>query len=384
MNFEFATAARLVFGPGSIGNIGALLAPLGRRALVTTGKRSEHAAPLLKAMAGQNLEAVTFTVAGEPTIELVQQGVQAARKAGCDLVIGFGGGSSLDAAKAIAAMLTNPGDLLDYLEVIGNGRPLPLAPAPFVAVPTTAGTGAEVTRNAVLTSRQHQVKVSLRSPMLLARLVVIDPELTYTMPAAVTASTGMDALTQLIEPFVSNAANPITDAFCREGMSRIARSLGTAYANGTDTAAREDMAIASLLGGLALANAKLGGVHGLAGVLGGMFHAPHGAICAALLPHVMAANVQALGCPQPDSQFLHRYREVARILTGSPAATAADGVAWVRSLCRQLNIPGLSGFGLAAENFPAVIAQAALASSMKGNPVKLTPEDMAAILKNVL
>ncbi len=243
-----------------------------------------------------------------------------------DLVVGMGGGSVIDAAKAIAALLTNPGDPLDYLEVIGRGLPLANACAPMMAIPTTAGTGAEVTRNAVLASPAHRVKVSLRSASMLPDVAIVDPELTLSMPPAVTAATGLDALTQCLEPFVSHLATPLTDGFCREGLARAARSLRRAYHHGSDVAARRDMALASLCGGLALANAKLGAVHGFAGPIGGMFDAPHGAVCARLLPLVMTANVRALEERSPNSPALVRYAEVAKIVTGDADASIADGV----------------------------------------------------------
>jgi alcohol dehydrogenase class IV len=296
----------------------------------------------------------------------------------------MGGGSAIDAGKAIAALVTNPGDPLQYLEVIGQGQPLTAAPLPFIAIPTTAGTGAEVTRNAVLASGEHRVKVSLRHPLMLARAAIIDPELTYSVPPAVTASTGMDALTQCLEPFVSNAANPMTDALCREGMLRAARSLRRAYNQGEDAAAREDMALCSLFGGLALANAKLGAVHGFAGPLGGMYPIPHGTACAALLAPVMEANIRALRERQPDSPSLARYTEVARLLTGQPQASAEDGAAWARELTAALNIPPLAQYGVRREHFPEIVEKAARASSMKGNPIPLTDTELTAVLETAL
>ncbi len=335
-------------------------------------------------MTEQGVSYTAFTVSGEPTTETARQGTQQARQAGCDFVIGLGGGSVLDTGKAIAALLTNGGDPLDYLEVIGRGQPLTQPAAPYIAIPTTAGTGAEVTRNAVLGSPEHRVKVSLRSPLMLPRLALIDPDLTHTMPPSITASTGLDALTQVMEPYVSNKANPLTDALCLEGMRRAARSLRRAYENGADPSAREDMALASLFGGLALANAKLGAVHGFASPLGGMFDAPHGAVCAALLPHVLAVNVRALGERQPQSEFLQRYDKIAQLLTGHPNATAQDGVAWVQALCQDLQVPPLSTYGLTKADFPDLIAKAGRASSMGGNPIVLTPEELAEILDQAL
>jgi len=388
MRFEFATATRILFGPGTLREVAPIVATLGRRALVVTGRSPDRAAPLLEGLNARGVKTVTFEVsldsppglAGEPTTGTFVAGLQCAREAACDLVVGLGGGSALDTGKVIAALLTNGGEPFDYLEVIGRGQPMTRPAAPYIAIPTTAGTGTEVTRNAVLASPEHRVKASLRSPHLLPRLAVIDPELTHSLPPSITASTGLDALTQLIEPYVSNSANPLTDALCCEGLRRAARSLRQAYDNGGDVAAREDMAFASLCGGLALTNAKLGAVHGLAGPLGGMYPAPHGVICGRLLPRVMAANVCALQARAPDSPALARFDEVGRILTGEPAAAAADGVAWVQVLCAALAVPPLADFGLTEADFPAVIAQAQVASSMKGNPIRLTDEELTGIL----
>jgi alcohol dehydrogenase class IV len=384
MRFEFVTATRIIFGAGTLAEIGSLAADMGRHALVVTGTNPERAAPLLAHLEAQPITATTFTVPTEPTVELVLAGVEQARAAGCDLVIGLGGGSVLDAGKAIAALLANPGDPLDYLEVVGKGQPLAHAPVPYIAIPTTAGTGAEVTRNAVLAVPDHQVKVSLRSPLMLPRLALVDPELTYSLPPAITATTGMDALTQCIEPYVSNQANPLTDAVCREGIQRAARSLRRAYDDGADTAARADLALASLFGGLALANAKLGAVHGFAGPLGGMYAAPHGAICARLLPLVTAANIAALNMSDPENPVLARYDAVAQWLTGDPAATAADGVNWLRELVADLRIPGLGDYGVRAADFPIITEKAQRASSMQGNPIRLTPPQLSAILDEAL
>ena len=317
IHFEFATATRIIFGSGTLAEIGNIAAGLGQKALVVTGSSSLRSATLLDYLTTAGVSYTTFAVIGEPTTATAREGAVVARRENCDLVIGFGGGSVVDAGKAIAALLTNDGDPLDYLEVIGRGQPITQPAAPYIAIPTTAGTGAEVTRNAVLGSPEHRVKVSLRSPLMLPRVALVDPELTHSMPPPVTASTGLDALTQVLEPYVSHLANPLTDAFCLDGLHRAARSLRQAYHNGEDFRAREDMALVSLYGGLALANAKLGAVHGFAGPFGGMFDAPHGAVCATLLPHVMEANVHALQERQPDSEALVRYHEVAQILTGN-------------------------------------------------------------------
>ena len=381
MRFEFATATRIIFGQGTIGEVAPLAAEMGSSAFVVAGRSTERAQPLLEQLNKQAIECVTFSVPGEPTTTIVKEGAREAREAKSDLVIGIGGGSVLDTSKAIAAMLTNSGELEDYLEVVGRGEPLTQPPAPYIAIPTTAGTGAEVTRNSVLGVPEHRVKVSMRSPLMLPRLAVVDSVLTHSMPPSITASTGLDALTQLMEVYVSNKANPLTDGICREGLKRAARSLRQAYEDGNNAAAREDMALASLLGGLALANAKLGAVHGFAGPLGGMISAPHGVICARLLPYVMETNVQALQKRAAGSPALARYDEVAQLLTGKLTARADDGVAWVQELCGALKVPSLAEFGLKEEDLPAVVAKSRKSSSMKGNPIALTDDELVEILK---
>ncbi len=384
MRFEFATATKIVFGAGTLREAGAIAKAFGKRALVVTGRDTKRAGPLLEILHEAGVGAATFAVAGEPEIAAVEQGAALARKENCDFVIGIGGGSALDAAKAMAVMLTNGGSLLDYLEIIGRGQELTRPSAPFIAIPTTAGTGSEVTRNAVLASPEHKVKISLRSPLMLAKMAVVDPELTYDLPPALTASTGLDALTQLIEPFVCSRANPMTDGLCVEGLRRAARSLRAAFTDGQNKSAREDMAVASLFSGLALANAGLGAVHGFAGPIGGSFPAPHGAICAALLPPVMNANVQALRQRASGGEALRRYDEVARLLTGNAQAAADDGVAWVRKLVSDMQIPRLGTYGIKSEHIAELVRKSAQASSMKANPSALTPEELAETLRQAL
>ena len=381
--FEFATATRILFGRGVLKELAPITGGLGERALVVTGVEEARAGALFETLAHHGVTFESFSVREEPTVSLVQSGVENARGSGIDLVIGFGGGSAIDCGKAIAALCTNPGEAIDYLEVIGHGQKLSVAPLPFIAIPTTAGTGAEVTSNAVLGSPEHSVKVSLRSPRMLPRLSLVDPELTFNLPPAITASTGMDALTQLIEPYLSVKANPLTDAFCKEGIPRVARSLRKAYTSGNDPEAREEMSLASLLGGLALANAKLGAVHGFAGTFGGMFPAPHGAICARLLPPVMAVNLESIReqSPQGNGMILARFAEVARFLTGEDSANPEDGVAWLEQLVVEFGIPPLSSYGLSEADFPTLIEKASKASSMQGNPVQLSDRALKRILE---
>ncbi|HUS84403.1 MAG TPA: iron-containing alcohol dehydrogenase [Anaerolineales bacterium] len=384
MPFEFATAGRILFGAGRITDAGNLAAEFGDRVLLVTGGSVERAGPLEAILHEAGLETILFAVEHEPTVEMVQRGRQLAIETECDLVVGFGGGSALDAGKAIAALIPNGEDPLDFLEVIGRGQPLLEAPVPFIAIPTTAGTGTEVTRNAVLASKEHKVKVSLRSASMLPRIALVDPQLTHSMPPEVTASTGLDALTQLIEPFLSLRHNPISDAVCREGMVRAAGSLLRVFKDGADAGARIDMSLASLMSGMALANSGLGAVHGFAGPLGGMYPAPHGATCAALLPHVMKVNLSVLKREKNGEDLVARFDEVARILTSDPQAEARDGVEWLAKLSAQMEIPGLGKYGLTEAEFPDLIEKASVSSSMKGNPVTLSFKDLHQILELAL
>jgi alcohol dehydrogenase class IV len=383
MRFEFATATRILFGPGTCAEIPALAVPLGRRVFVVADS-SDRVVPLVDGLTAQGFSCIVFEVKKEPDLNSISMATRIFMESGCELVLGFGGGSAIDTGKATAALAMNPGNPLDYLEVVGTGRVIEKPSAPYIAVPTSAGTGSEVTRNAVIAIPEERVKVSLRSPYMLPRLAVIDPELTYSLPPDITASTGMDALTQCIEPFVCNAPTPLTDAFCRDGIVRAGRSLLKAYRDGRDAAAREDMSLVSLYGGMALANARLGAVHGLAGPLGGIYSVPHGAVCARLLPLVMEANLRALHDRQSDSPAINRYVEAARLLTGNPSAAAEDGVTRVRELCEGMAIRPLREYGLMSADFPVLVTQSQKASSMKGNPIMLMDEELTDILEKAM
>ncbi|MFZ5811937.1 MAG: iron-containing alcohol dehydrogenase [Thermodesulfobacteriota bacterium] len=386
MRFSFSGPGRIVFGPGVASELPGIAAGFGDRVMLVTGAHPERVRRIRDGLAEAGVVVVPYAVLGEPTVAAAAEGAGLAREAGCAAVVSVGGGSVMDAGKAVAALAANPGDPYDYLEVVGRGMPLRHAPLPHVAAPTTAGTGAEATANAVLVSPEHKVKVSLRAAAMFPDVAVVDPELTHGTPPAVTAATGLDALTQLIEAFVSRNKNPMTDALCREGLSRAARSLEKAYLDGSDAAAREDMALAALLSGLALANAKLGAVHGLAAPLGGEFFAPHGFVCARLLPLVMEANVRALSERDPDSPCLTAYAEAGRILTGGVGdgdgtGAVAAGVAWVKGVCGRLGTPSLSRFGMTAADVPGIAAKGLRASSMRGNPVDLTLEEVERIVE---
>ena len=377
MTFDFATAGRIVFGPGILARAGELAAPLGGKALLVTGSRPERAEPLCAALRAAGLAWETFPVAREPDAALMIRGAEAARACGAGLVIGFGGGSVLDAAKAIAALATNPAPLLDYVEVVGKGRPLDRMPLPVVAIPTTSGTGSEATRNAVIAFPEHRVKVSLRHAGMLPRVALVDPELTRGLPRSLAAATGLDALTQLIEGYTSCKAVPFTDALCREALPRAVRGLERLAGGGLDAAGREDLAFASLSSGIVLANAGLGVVHGLAGPLGGFLDAPHGALCAALLPGAWEQNVAALRARAPGHPALARYGEIAALLGG-------DAPARLREWNRACGIPPLRAHGLAEADLPAVVVQAGKSSSLKGNPIPLEDREIGEIVRAAL
>jgi alcohol dehydrogenase class IV len=384
MQFEFATSDRIAFGEGILQRASEFLGDFGPRLLVIRGKDQNRSKPLIEQLGKLGVEQIGFEVTGEPTVDLIDRGARLARNSGATGVVGFGGGSVIDSAKAIAGLATNGGEIGDYLEVIGKAKPLETSALPLCVIPTTAGTGAEVTKNAVLGVPEHRMKVSLRSTILLPRVVLIDPETTLLLPPQVTASTGLDTLTQLIEPYVSIRANPITDAFCLSGIPRVARGLSQAFFDGHDLSARTDMSLASLFGGMALANAGLGAVHGFAAPIGGMFDAPHGAVCAALLPDVMEMNIRALRRRMPESDALHRYDALGPLLSDKTTAKADDAVKWVRDLCRLLNVAPLGAFGIRDEHVKDLVDKAQRANSMKANPILLEPDELAEILRAAL
>ncbi|ACV76911.1 iron-containing alcohol dehydrogenase [Nakamurella multipartita] len=375
--FEFATATRIVFGPGRAQELPALVAGWGERVVVLTGSRPDRHRALIDALP---MDAAIVTVSGEPTVGVAREAVAAAREHGAQAVVSLGGGSVIDLGKTVAMLLGNGGDPLDYLEVIGRGQPIGRPSVPFAAVPTTAGTGAEVTMNAVLASPEHGRKASVRARSMLPALALVDPLLTVDCPPAVTAASGLDALTQCLEPLVSRNATPITDALAAQGLRHAAAGLRAAYADGTDVAARTEMALCSLLGGLSLANAKLGAVHGFAGVIGGLVPVAHGAICAALLAPVTEANVRALRERAADHPALAAYRQAAELLTGRSDATVEDGVEWIAATVRQLGITGLAAGGLDPALVDEVVDKTGSSSSTKGNPIELTPAELRQAL----
>ena len=383
MMFEVLAPRKIIFGAHRAIEVAAWIRASQRdeHVLLVTGKNKRHA-HVLEALAA-NAQLTHIEVAGEPSLSYCEEALRQARDARVTRVVALGGGSAIDVGKALAAMLTNDGDTMDYLEVVGRGLPLRRAPLPFAALPTTAGTGAEATKNAVLSVARPDglLKVSLRSDLMVPDLALVDPTLTLGVPRDVTAATGLDALTQVIEPYVSHAATPFTDAWTRDAIPRAARALPRVLQDGSDLDARSDMALVSLQGGLALANAKLGAVHGLAGPLGGILDAPHGALCARLLPFVIEANLTALKARAPRSPAWHRYREVACWLTSNAEARPDDAIVWARQLVDSLAIPSLRELGLAAKDIARAVEDATRSSSMKGNPIELTKGELVRILE---
>lgn len=384
MHFEFSTVSKIIFGPGSLASIDDIVSKYGSHILVISGAPDNVTNKLLDLLRFPSRVILLLKVDKEPTVDTIRAALDQAHRVSPEVIIGIGGGSTIDTSKVVSALLANPGDITDYLEVIGDNNPLLSPSLPLIVVPTTAGTGAEATRNAVVGSPIDRVKVSIRSPFILPRVALIDPQLTIPLPPYITAITGMDALTQLIEPFTSNSSNPFTDALCKEGIQRIANSFYKAYDQGTDLGAREDMSVAALFSGISLANAKLGAVHGFAGPIGGEIPAQHGAICATLLANVMEGNISALKSRSPEHPVLERYAMIGRLLCNDPCATAEDGIRWIRKFQTHSGILSLSQLGLTEELIPRIVEKAQKASSMKGNPIPLNEEELRMILRKSL
>ena len=384
MDFAFATAQTIRFGVGKARELASFLDKGMSRAFVVTGSHPDRYQPSLDLLAKNGIEIERYAQGGEPDIESIGEGLQAARAFEPDLVIGLGGGSAIDAGKAIAVLASNSGDLLDYLEVVGRGRPLENPSLPFMAIPTTAGTGAEATRNSVIGVPEAGVKVSLRSASMLPRWAIVDPELTYELPIESAAYTGIDALTQNLEAYLSAKSNPLSDAIAGEGLRRAGKSLRAACSETLNREAKADLCVASLCSGMALANAGLGAVHGFAGPIGGMIDAPHGAICGSLLLPVCRANFDTVRRRDPQGATARKFDEAARLLTGNPEAKGTYALAWLESLVQDLPLPNLSELGFDADQIPEAAEKALRASSMRGNPIELSKADLREILSEGL
>ncbi|MHA2298153.1 MAG: iron-containing alcohol dehydrogenase [Candidatus Hodarchaeales archaeon] len=391
MDFEFLHSPRIIFGLSQFQRIGILVKEFGSNALIVASESALEKTGAKQIIdeefSNQDIEVTFFQVKGEPEIELVDRGADLGKESGANVVVGIGGGSAVDAGKAIAGLITNGGSTLDYMEVIGKGKKIGRPTLPYIAVPTTAGTGSEVTKNAVISARKEGFKASIRSLYLVPSLVVIDPELMVTIPQEVTARCGMDTLTQLIESYTSRNANPLTDSLAELGIKFAAKSIRVTYSTGTDIDARESMALASLLSGLCLANAGLGAVHGFASPIGAIYPIPHGSVCAALLPPTVEMNMRELK-KLPDHLSLEKYARIGELLTGRTFTEADEAckatTEYLYDLSTFLKIARLSSFGIEAENFPEIIEKAKKASSMKYNPIKLSTGALQDILERAL
>ncbi|HET6251129.1 MAG TPA: iron-containing alcohol dehydrogenase [Tepidisphaeraceae bacterium] len=387
-NFDFFSVPTIIFGRGQFSRIGELAAALGKRALLVFNGSEPIAARLAEMLVAAGIHAQQFRQRGEPKVADVDTALNVARQSQCDMVIGLGGGSAIDCAKAVAGLLANGGEALDYMEVVGKGQKISRAAAPWIAIPTTAGTGAEVTRNAVIGAPERKFKASIRGEQLLARMALVDPELGVSTPANVTASSGMDALCQCIEAYTSSGAQPMTDALALRGIRAAGRSLWRAFLDGTDIDAREQMALAALFSGIALTNAGLGAVHGFAAPLGANFPVPHGVVCAALLPHVIAANIAAARAISADHPVLLRYADVGRLLAGEPGMTNAAAIEAAGRVCadlsRDLAIPPLRNFGIDEAAVTPMTALAKKASSMRFNPLPLSETALEQVLREAI
>ncbi len=335
-------------------------------------------------LAANDIETAMFPVTSEPTTYLISNALKNARTFQPDTVIGLGGGSVIDTGKALAALLNNDGELLDYLEIVGKGKPILHPSIPYMAIPTTAGTGSEVTRNSVIGVPDSAVKVSLRSPYMIPRWAVVDPELTYDLPPEISAYTGMDAFIQCLEAYLSREANPLSDGIALQGLQRASLSLRAACQSKLDKAAKSDLCVASLCSGIALANAKLGAVHGFAGPIGGMIKAPHGALCAGLLLPVLRMNYDIVMRRESRGETSRKFDQVAQVLTGNPTAKGSYAIAWIESLIKDLPLAPLSELGFTEAMIPEAVKKSTQSSSMKGNPIDLESADLRKILEECL
>jgi alcohol dehydrogenase class IV len=391
--FSVGGLPEIRFGSGSFERLPALLGGFGRRGVLVTGEWSfqstRHFAWLDRQLADEGFEIETVNVAGEPTPSLVDAAVEHVSPLAPEFVLAVGGGSALDAGKAIAGLVPVHRPVTDYLEGVGAGRVYAGPALPLVAVPTTAGTGSEATRNAVIGVRgENGFKKSFRHDLLVARVAVVDPDLLAGCPPPLIAGNGMDALTQLIEGFVSTRASVFTDALARSGLAAVRDGLLPMYASaGSDPAARDRMAWAALASGIVLAQAGLGSVHGLASPLGAYFPIPHGVACGTLLAEATAINVRAIFRRGPDHPALDRYQEVATILTGESYDDPADAgralVTHLAELTETLRIERLSAYGVGADDIARLVA-GARGNSMKTNPVLLEDDEIAELVERRL
>ncbi len=392
IEFEFLSLPQIYFGRKQINKLSSITKEYGQNAIIVASeslwKNNEIKSIIEDELTTKDISINVFHSRGEPTVTSVDHGVERAQEVKAEIIIAIGGGSTIDLGKAIAGLVTNTGSAKNYLEIIGKGKKIIEQPLPLIAIPTTAGTGTEVTENAVILSREDKLKASIRNPLLIPKVAIIDPELMVSLPKEITASCGLDALTQLIEAFTSNKSQPITDSLAILGIQKATESLIRTFDEGNDLDAREDMAFASLLSGICLANAGLGALHGLAGSIGGMFNIPHGIICGALLSSTIEQNIIKLLSQVPYSHKLSKYVRLGEIVSEHPFETMREAVTniigYTRNITKILEIPKLAKFGFKQSEFKAIITQAKKSSSMGYNPVELSDEQLTEILLQAL
>ncbi|MEZ8557335.1 iron-containing alcohol dehydrogenase [Vibrio cyclitrophicus] len=379
--FQFMTSTKIIFGDGALKASLSLFNQYGYSVLLVTGNTLERTSIVTDYFDAQSIRYQHIAVSGEPNIKMVEEAAISARRFKPDMVVAMGGGSAIDMGKALAAVLPNQGNLYDYVEVVGRNVPLKTKPIPFIAIPTTASTGAEVTKNAVLKSGQDQVKISLRSPDMLANVAIVDPTLTHGTNLYLSGRGAMDAFTHLMEAYVCGEPNPLTDMICEEGLRKLSSSVVRACID-DEPQARCDLAFASMLGGMAITNAKLGAAHGLASALGGKISAPHSIITARLAPYVMLENI-AVAREQKRDDILVRYKRIAQIVTYNIEAKEEEAVSWLSGTLNTLQLPSLLEFGVCAAQFDEVSADALKSVAIKGNPLPLNRERLVHILQQV-
>ncbi|WED22996.1 iron-containing alcohol dehydrogenase [Vibrio sp. JC009] len=379
--FQFMTSTRIVFGEGALATSLSTLNQFGYSVLLVTGKAQERAQPLLSYLNSQNMRYQHVSVSGEPNIAMIEETAVVGRKFKPDMVVAIGGGSVIDTGKALAGIITNFGNVYDYVDVIGRSVPLKTKPLPFIAIPTTAGTGSEVSNKAVLRSGQDMVKISLRSTLILPDLAIVDPTLTYEMPLEQSARGVFETFSHLMEAYVCGDPNPLTDMICEEGLGRLAGSVIPACIN-DDKKARSDLAFAAMLGGMASSNAKLGAAHGLASSLAGKMMVPHGNIISRLVPYVMRENIEAARLAG-RGDILSRYKRLSQIMLQKENVAEDECITWVQSTLDRLKMPKLTEFGLCEFSFSDIARDALHTYSIKGNPLPLNKERLVYILEQV-
>jgi len=389
MQFSMTRLPRVEFGAGCLDKLPTIIRAYGQRALFVTGQQSHNHSPLWEKLLTQlktrNITTLFATIDGEPSPQLVDQIVAQHRNDNIDCVIGLGGGSALDAAKAIAGLLNVDNSVMDFLEGVGPELPYHGPPVPFIAIPTTAGTGSEATKNAVLSQQgENGFKKSFRDDKLVAEYAILDPRLLASCPKSLIAANGMDTITQLMESYTSINANPFTDALAQSGLLLAREALFEWYKDGAAAEqAQSNMAYAAWLSGITLAQVGLGSVHGLASPLGAFFPVPHGVVCGTLLAEATAINIKAMQKREPQNPALKRYAVMAEWLVGKCLADQqsahAELITQLRSWVDQLELPRLSTYGITSDDFARIISNAR-GSSMKSNPVVLTDDEIRQVL----